>query len=340
MSAATATAPAGQAARIEHKGLLEVRNLTTHFRLGLGDVKAVRDVSFVVERGESLGLAGESGCGKTTAALSVLKLLPENGRIVSGEVLFDGRNLVRRTEYGMSKIRWKEISIIFQGAMNALNPVQETGRQVAEPIMLHEGVSEKEALARARDLFEMVGINPKRLMDFPHQLSGGMRQRAMIAMALACNPKLVIGDEPTTALDVMVQAQILDLIERLRHELDLAFILISHDLSVMAETCDKGVIMYAGEVVESGTVTDIFRNPTHPYTQQLIKSFPNIRGTREMVSSIPGDPPNLLSPPPGCSFCPRCRERVAACETEHPGLVEVAPGHWVRCVHAREGVSQ
>ena len=312
-----------------------MRGLTTYFKLGVGDVKAVQDVSFVLKPGESLGLAGESGCGKTTAALSLLKLLPENGRIVSGDVLFDGRNLAKRTEYGMSKIRWKEISIIFQGAMNALNPVTETGKQIAEPIQLHEGLSEKQAMVRARELFDLVGINPKRVMDFPHQLSGGMRQRAMIAMALACNPKLVIGDEPTTALDVMVQAQILELIDRLRKELDLSFILISHDLSVMAETCDKGVVMYAGEVVESGTTADIFNNATHPYTRQLIKAFPNIHEKREMVSSIKGDPPNLISPPPGCAFEPRCDVRIESCKTEHPGLTEVERGHFVRCVHAR-----
>jgi peptide/nickel transport system ATP-binding protein len=249
-------------------------------------------------------------------------------------VLFDGRNLARRTEYGMSKIRWKEISIIFQGAMNALNPVRETGKQVAEPIQLHEGLSEKEAMVRVRELFDLVGISPKRVMDFPHQLSGGMRQRAMIAMALACNPRLVIGDEPTTALDVMVQAQILDLIERLRRELALSFILISHDLSVMAETCDRGVVMYAGEVVESGTTADIFTDATHPYTRQLIKAFPNIHERREMVSSIKGDPPNLIDPPPGCSFQPRCDVRVEICALEHPVLVDVGRGHFVRCVHA------
>ena len=312
--------------RIEHEGLLDVRGLTTYFKLGSGDVKAVQDVSFTVAPGESLGLAGESGCGKTTAALSILKLLPENGRVVSGEVLFDGRNLAKRTEYGMSKIRWKEISIIFQGAMNALNPVRETGKQIAEPIQLHEGLSEKQAMARARELFDLVGINPKRVMDFPHQLSGGMRQRAMIAMALACNPKLVIGDEPTTALDVMVQAQILELIGRLRKELDLSFILISHDLSVMAETCDKGVVMYAGEVVESGTTADIFNNATHPYTRQLIKSFPNIHEKREMVSSIKGDPPNLLNPPPGCAFCPRCDERTTPASPTTPGSSRSSAG--------------
>jgi peptide/nickel transport system ATP-binding protein len=334
-AAAKAGAAKKPVERIEHEGLLDVRELTTYFKLGVGDVKAVQGVSFQVKPGESLGLAGESGCGKTTAALSLLKLLPENGRIVSGDILFDGRNLAKRTEFGMSKIRWKEISIIFQGAMNALNPVKETGKQIAEPIQLHEGLSEKQAMVRARELFDLVGINPKRVMDFPHQLSGGMRQRAMIAMALACNPKLVIGDEPTTALDVMVQAQILELIGRLRKELDLSFILISHDLSVMAETCDKGVVMYAGEVVESGTTADIFNNATHPYTRQLIKAFPNIHEKREMVSSIKGDPPNLISPPPGCAFEPRCDVRIESCRTEHPGLTEVERGHFVRCVHAK-----
>jgi peptide/nickel transport system ATP-binding protein len=338
MSASKAATSKKPVERVEHPGLLDVRGLTTHFKLGVGDVKAVQNVSFTVEPGESVGLAGESGCGKTTAALSILKLLPENGRIVSGDVLFDGRNLARRTEFGMSKIRWKEISIIFQGAMNALNPVRETGKQIAEPIQLHEGLNEKQALVRARELFDLVGISPKRVMDFPHQLSGGMRQRAMIAMALACNPKLIIGDEPTTALDVMVQAQILELIARLRKELDLSFILISHDLSVMAETCDKGVIMYAGEVVESGTTADIFTVATHPYTCQLIKAFPNIHDKREMVSSIKGDPPNLIEPPPGCAFSPRCDVKVGSCDAEHPELVEVAVGHFVRCVHATRGV--
>ena len=197
--------------------------------------------------------------------------------------------------------------------------------------MLHEGISESKAMDRARELFELVGINPKRVMEYPHQLSGGMRQRAMIAMALACNPKLVIGDEPTTALDVMVQAQILELIGRLRKELDLSFILISHDLSVMAETCDKGVIMYAGRVVESGTTEHLFRNPQHPYTRQLIKAFPNIHEKREMVSSIKGDPPNLLEPPPGCRFSPRCSERFETCDLVDPAAIEVEPGHFVSC---------
>ncbi len=332
--AKTAASPAGVTPRIEHEGLLDVRNLKAYFKLRAGDVKAVDDVSFMVREGESLGLAGESGCGKTTAALAVLKLLPENGRVVSGEVLFDGKNLAKRTEYGMSKIRWKEISIIFQGAMNALNPVQQVGKQIAEPIMLHEGTSEGKAMTRVRELFELVGINPKRVGEFPHEMSGGMRQRSMIAMALACNPKLVIGDEPTTALDVMVQAQILDLIENLRRELHLAFILISHDLSVMAETCDKGVIMYAGKVVESGTTEKIFKNPEHPYTKQLIAAFPNIHESREMVSSIAGDPPNLLMPPPGCRFEPRCTMREPVCSQRDIEIVETEAGHLVRCVKA------
>jgi peptide/nickel transport system ATP-binding protein len=231
----------------------------------------------------------------------------------------------------MSKVRWKDISIIFQGAMNALNPVQPVGKQIAEPIVIHEGISENKAMVRARELFDLVGINPKRVTEFPHEMSGGMRQRAMIAMALACNPKLIIGDEPTTALDVMVQAQILELIERLRHELNLSFILISHDLSVMAETCDTGVIMYAGKVVEAGTTTDIFNNAQHPYTRQLIRAFPNIHETREMVSSIAGDPPNLLNPPPGCRFYPRCAEGDPSCIEHDQDMVEVGPGHFVRC---------
>ena len=317
--------------RIEHPGLLDVRDLKAYFKLSSGWVRAVDGISFTLERGESLGLAGESGCGKTTAASAILKLLPENGKIVGGQVLFDGRNLAKRTEFGMQKIRWKEISMIFQGAMNALNPVIEVGKQIAEPIVLHEHLSEKAALARARELFDLVGISPKRLMEFPHQMSGGMRQRAMIAMALACNPKLVIGDEPTTALDVMVQAQILELIERLRRELSLSFILISHDLSVMAETCDKGIIMYAGKVVEAGSVSDIFRAARHPYTRRLIESFPNIHAKREMVSSIPGDPPNLLSPPPGCTFSPRCELAEERCHIEEQLLAEVGPGHTVAC---------
>ncbi len=250
---------------------------------------------------------------------------------MSGEVLFDGKNLAKRTEYGMSKVRWKDISIIFQGAMNALNPVQPVGKQIAEPIILHEGLSESKAMVRARELFDLVGINPKRVTEFPHEMSGGMRQRAMIAMALACNPKLVIGDEPTTALDVMVQAQILELIERLRHELNLSFILISHDLSVMAETCDTGVIMYAGKVVESGTTADIFNNASHPYTKQLIRAFPNIHETREMVSSIAGDPPNLLNPPPGCRFFPRCSEGEPACTQTEQEMVSLGAGHFARC---------
>jgi oligopeptide/dipeptide ABC transporter ATP-binding protein len=336
-SPAAAKPAAGQ--RIEHAGLLDVRELCAYFKLREGDVRAVDGVSFMLEEGKSLGLAGESGCGKTTAALAILKLLPENGRIVSGEVLFDGKNLAKRTEFGMSKVRWRDISIIFQGAMNALNPVQQVGKQIAEPIMLHEGKSEKVAMDRARELFDLVGINPKRVVEYPHEMSGGMRQRAMIAMALACNPKLIIGDEPTTALDVMVQAQILELIARLRKELDLSFILISHDLSVMAETCDKGVIMYAGQVVESGTTEQIFNNPQHPYTRRLISAFPNIHEKRDMINSIAGDPPNLLRPPEGCRFYPRCVEKNPDCEGVHGAAdsVEVESGHFVRCVLAHKG---
>ena len=278
-----------------------------------------------------LGLVGESGCGKTTLMLALLRLLPVAGRITGGQILFQGRDLLALNENEINQVRWRDIAMIFQGAMNALNPVQPVGKQIAEPIVLHEGLSEGKAMVRARELFDLVGINPKRVTEFPHEMSGGMRQRAMIAMALACNPKLIIGDEPTTALDVMVQAQILELIERLRHELNLSFILISHDLSVMAETCDTGVIMYAGKVVEAGTTTNIFNNAQHPYTRQLIRAFPNIHERREMVSSIAGDPPNLLNPPPGCRFFPRCSEGEPACTETEQEMVELDPGHFARC---------
>jgi peptide/nickel transport system ATP-binding protein len=312
--------------------LLEVRHLSIDY-LGPNQthLKAVEDVSFTLQASEMLGLVGESGCGKTTLMLALLRLLPVAGRITGGQILFQGRDLLALNENEINQVRWRDIAMIFQGAMNALNPVQPVGKQIAEPIVIHEGISENKAMVRARELFDLVGINPKRVTEFPHEMSGGMRQRAMIAMALACNPKLIIGDEPTTALDVMVQAQILELIERLRHELNLSFILISHDLSVMAETCDTGVIMYAGKVVEAGTTTNIFNNAQHPYTRQLIRAFPNIHETREMVSSIAGDPPNLLNPPPGCRFYPRCAEGDPSCIEHDQDMVEVGPGHFVRC---------
>jgi len=294
-------------------------------------VHAVSGVSFALDEGEALGLAGESGCGKTTTALALMRLLPYNGRIISGSIVFRGRDLVKASDMRIRKVRWKDISIIFQGAMNSLNPVRNIGQQIAEPIILHEKVEEDAAMDRVGELLELVGINRERRRDFPHEFSGGMRQRVMIAMALACNPKLVIADEPVTALDVMIQAQILELLERLRKELHLSMILISHDLSVMAETCEKVAIMYGGKMMEVGKTVDVFTDPKHPYTQGLVAAFPDIRGQRTMPASIPGDVPSLINPPTGCVFHPRCKFAFDRCIAAEPALAEVTPGRRAAC---------
>jgi len=293
--------------------LLEVEDLKNHFQLESGTVRAVDGVSFRLDAGEALGIAGESGCGKTTTALSLIRLLPANARIVAGSVKLYGIDLVPKNDSALRRYRWREISIVFQGAMNALNPVHRLHDQIAEPLMERLNVSEKEARKRAGDLLELVGIPRKRGSAYPHELSGGMRQRAMIAMALACDPAIVIGDEPTTALDVMVQAQILELLEDLRHKLGLSLILITHDLSVIAETCDRVLIMYAGRVAEEGPVQEVFRRPRHPYTQKLLSAFPNIHADRRTLDVIPGMPPDLRHPPPGCRFAPRCAFAMAVC---------------------------
>jgi len=311
--------------------LLKVKDLVIEYTTQSGTVHAVDGVSFNLDEGEALGLAGESGCGKTTTALALMRLLPYNGRIVSGSILFRGRDLVKVSDTRIRKIRWKDISIIFQGAMNSLNPVRNIGQQIAEPIVLHEAVEEQEAMRRVGELLELVGINRERMRDYPHEFSGGMRQRVMIAMALACNPKLVIADEPVTALDVMIQAQILELLERLRKELHLSMILISHDLSVMAETCEKVAIMYGGKMMEIGTTVDVFTDAKHPYTQGLVAAFPDIRGPRTMPASIPGDVPSLINPPTGCVFHPRCKFAFDRCTTAEPALAEVTPGRQTAC---------
>jgi peptide/nickel transport system ATP-binding protein len=298
--------------------LLEVRDLKTYFRLESGTVRAVDGVSFRLDYGEALGIVGESGCGKTTTALSLVQILPSNGRIAGGEINLMGIDLVKKTENQLRRYRWREISIVFQGAMNALNPVQRVIDQIAEPIEQRLGESKATSRTRARELLDLVGIPKQRGSAYPHELSGGMRQRAMIAMALACDPAIVIGDEPTTALDVMVQAQILELLERLRRELGLSLILITHDLSVVAETCDRALVMYAGRVAEEGSVGEIFRRPRHPYTQKLLSSFPNIRADRRTLDVIPGSPPDLRTPPPGCRFAPRCAFAMAVCSEVVP----------------------
>jgi oligopeptide/dipeptide ABC transporter ATP-binding protein len=298
--------------------LLVVEGLTTHFTLASGTVHAVDDVSFRLDYGEALGIAGESGCGKTTTALSLVRILPSNARIEGGSVKLMGIDLVGKSDTALRRYRWREISIVFQGAMNALNPVRRVRDQIAEPIEERLGEPPKAARKRAGDLLELVGIPRKRGSAYPHELSGGMRQRAMIAMALACDPAVVIGDEPTTALDVMVQAQILELLESLRRKLGLSLILITHDLSVIAETCDRVMIMYAGRVAEEGTVEEVFRRPRHPYTQKLLAAFPNIRADRRTLDTIAGSPPDLRNPPSGCRFTPRCPFAMPICSEVVP----------------------
>jgi oligopeptide/dipeptide ABC transporter ATP-binding protein len=309
--------------------LLVVDGLKTHFTLGHETVHAVDGVSFRLDHGEALGIAGESGCGKTTTALSLIRLLPANASIVEGSIKLYGIDLVGKSDDALRRYRWREISIVFQGAMNALNPVHRLRDQIAEPLTQRLGLSDRDARSRAGDLLELVGVPRKRGSAYPHELSGGMRQRAMIAMALACDPAVVIGDEPTTALDVMVQAQILALLEDLRRKLGLSLILITHDLSVIAETCDRVLIMYAGRVAEEGTVDEVFRRPRHPYTQKLLSAFPNLGSDRRQLDVIPGSPPDLRHPPPGCRFAPRCAFAMPVCTEVVPpevtfGTVRVA----------------
>jgi peptide/nickel transport system ATP-binding protein len=311
--------------------LLEVADLHTHFRMPGATLRAVDGVSFTVEAGEAVGLVGESGCGKTTAALSITRLLPPNGFIAGGTIIFNGEELTAMSEPRIRRRRWRDISLIFQGAMNALNPVMRVGAQVVEPILVHEKVTQRQAEMRVAELFELVGIPPRRMRDYPHEFSGGMRQRVMIAMALADRPKLIIGDEPTTALDVMVQGQILDLLERLRRDLGLALLLISHDLSVIAETCDRAVVMYAGRVAETGTIDQLYGRPCHPYTVKLLGSVPDLAGPRTVGVGIPGAPPDLVRPPGGCRFHPRCDHAMRVCSEEQPLGRSFGERHRVYC---------
>lgn len=313
--------------------LLEVRDLVVEFTVGDGRVaRAVDGISFDVDAGEAVGLVGESGCGKTTTALAITRLLPPNGRIAAGTVKLAGEEISSMAEGELRRRRWTDVSIIFQGAMNALNPVRRVGEQVAEPLLLHEpGLAREAAMARVAELFELVGISRERLREYPHQFSGGMRQRVMIAMALACRPRLVIGDEPTTALDVMVQAQILELLERLRAELGLALILITHDLSVVAETCDRAVVMYAGQLAETGAVAQLHDRPLHPYSVRLLGSVPDITGERRLPEGIPGQPPSPEAPVPGCRFHPRCDHAMPVCVRDTPTVRGFGAGQAVAC---------
>ncbi|WP_027163742.1 ABC transporter ATP-binding protein [Mesorhizobium sp. WSM1293] len=306
--------------------LLEVDGLAVDYGLKGVSSRAIDNVSFAVWAGEAVGLVGESGSGKTTTAMAIAGLLSPNARVSSGEVRYRGNRLPIDEDAAMRPHRWGETSVVFQGAMNALNPVHRIIKQIAEPCMLKLGMSRGEASARAKELLELVGIPADRGAAYPHELSGGMRQRVMIAMALACRPSIVIGDEPTTALDVITQAQILKLLGELRSQLNLALILITHDLSVVAECCDRVMIMYSGRIVEDGTVAEIFAKPKHPYTRLLIESIPNPASGKKMIRPIPGDPPNLVNRPSGCAFHPRCPSAMAVCATEVPNLDKFGRG--------------
>ncbi|MEM4528666.1 MAG: ABC transporter ATP-binding protein [Desulfurococcaceae archaeon] len=311
--------------------LLSVESVKTYFYTTRGIVKAVDDVSFSLNKGESLGIAGESGCGKSTLAYTLIRLVPPPGRIVGGRIIFRGRDILKLSDEDFRReIRWKGISMIFQGAMNALNPVYTIGDQIAEVFVLHRNYTRKEGLEEAKKLLKMVGIDPSRVKSYPHELSGGMKQRVLIAMALALNPDVLIADEPTTALDVVVQAQIMNLIKRLKKELNLSIILISHDLSLIAEIADKVAIMYAGEFVEYAPSELLYGKPAHPYTQGLLGSIPRLRGEITDLTWIPGLPPDLINPPQGCRFKPRCKYASPKCN-EKPPYIEIDKDHWVRC---------
>ena len=311
--------------QIDREVLLDVRGLSISYVSGnKPPARAVEDVSFTLHKGETLGLVGESGCGKSTLMLSLMRLLPPDGRITQGEVLFNGHDLLKLDEKQLNGLRWKDISMIFQGAMNAMNPVRSVGDQIAEAILLHTPITEpKELNARVDELLDLVGISPKRREDFPFQYSGGMRQRAMIAMALACDPQIVIADEPTTALDVMIQAQILDLLMSLKERLGLSIIFVTHDLGVIAELCDSVLVMYGGMMAEYATVDKIFNAPEHPYTQELLRAFPDISNFTQKLTAIPGYPPRLDALPAGCRFAPRCPKVFDKCHTHVPPLYTI-----------------
>jgi peptide/nickel transport system ATP-binding protein len=333
----TETRPAAPRGGDRGTPLLDVRGLQTSFHTRDGVVRAVTGVDFSVHRGEVMGLVGESGCGKSVTSLSILRLIAPPGRIEAGEVLFDGTDLLKLRERDMRRVRGERISMIFQQPTSSLNPVYDVGMQVGEVLEIHRALKRRAARDRAMELLRMVGIpDPRRRLDaFPHELSGGMAQRVMIAMALACEPELLIADEPTTALDVTIQAQILDIMRSLQRETGTAIVLITHDLGVVAEMCDRVAVMYAGEIVEQSDVASLFADPKHPYTRGLIGSVPRLGDEREELAVIPGSVPNLIDLPTGCRFAPRCltrvEENVPYTDELHPELRPVGERHDVRC---------
>ena len=324
----------------QDEDFLTVKDLVVEYTSEGEVIHAVNGVSLQVKRGRTLGLAGETGAGKTTIAKSIMRILPDYcSQIQGGEIIVEGQDLLKISEKEMQKIRGNKIAMIFQDPMTALNPVMNVGKQIAEAVELHYHVDKKEAEKRAIEMLEMVGINGERYHEFPHQFSGGMKQRVVIAMALACRPELILADEPTTALDVTIQMQVLDMIRRLRDEMETSMILITHDFGIVAEMCDDVAVIYAGEIVESGSVRDIFKNPCHPYTIGLFDSIPRLDVDTDRLKPIPGLPPSPVDLPKGCHFSPRCTRATEECRSGKIDNVEVTPGHFCRCCHiqSKEG---
>ena len=311
--------------------VLQVKDLTMHYQTRQGTVKAVDGISFELARGEVLGLVGESGCGKTSIAVSLMRLLPDNALLIKGQVLLDGQDLLAMDDTTLRSYRWRRISMIFQAAMNSLDPVHRVGDQIIEAIEAHDMVTTtKEAQETVDRLFRLVGLDPGLTVRYPHEFSGGMRQRAVIAMALACQPDVIVADEPTTALDVIVQDRILRQIKKIQKDLSMSMIYITHDIAVVAEITDRIGVMYAGKLVELGSTTQVFERPIHPYTKALLSVFPSIRGEKRSLATIGGEPPNLIEPPPGCRFHPRCPYATDICQREEPPVVD-RDGHWAAC---------
>ena len=322
---------------MKDKPILSVQNLTMHYQTRKGDVSAVDDVSFELARGQSLGLVGESGCGKTSVAFSLLRLLPENAQLLGGNVYLDGCDVLALDEKEVRKIRWRGISMVFQAAMNALDPVYRVGDQIVEALQTHfRGLSEAEARDRTSELFPMVGLDPDLMDRYPHEFSGGMRQRAVIAMALSCDPSVIIADEPTTALDVIVQDRILGELREIQRKMDMSMIYITHDIAVIAEVSDRIGVMYAGRMAELASAVDVFEKPYHPYTHALMNAFPSIEGEKQELKALPGEPPDLLSPPSGCRFHPRCSRRIESCDRLQPPFEDKGGDHFVACWNPRE----
>ena len=310
--------------------VLAVDNLTMHYITRAGAVRAVDGVSFSVERGQSLGLVGESGCGKSSIAITLLKLLPDNARLLSGSISLNGVDLIPLGEEQMRAYRWDRISMVFQAAMNSLDPVYRVGDQIVEALEAHSGSARQDAIERVRELFDLVSLDPSFILRYPHEYSGGMKQRAIIAMALACEPDLMIADEPTTALDVIVQDRILREMQNIQRSLDMSMIYISHDMAVIAEVSDVVGVMYAGKIVEFGPTTDVYSKPIHPYTRALMSAFPSVKGEKHELTTLPGEPPDLLDPPSGCRFHPRCAYATDECRASTPPIVRRG-AHWAAC---------